>query len=88
MTFATHPVCINNHTLPPSPLQVMFIPHLVGSSKNMTGGLLTSSKAIERRFRCPPERFEVRVSQHSTIPSVSMISSTWNNMQIPTFMTI
>jgi hypothetical protein len=70
------------------PLQVMFIPYLVGSSKNMTGGLLTSSKAIERRFRCPPERFVVRVSPHSAIPSVSIISSTWNYMQIPIFTTI
>lgn len=81
------PLCINNHTLSPW-LQVVFIPHLVGSSKNMTGGLLTSSNAIERRFRCPPERFAVRVSLHSAIPSVSMISSTWNNMKIPVFTTI
>ena len=33
----------------------------VGSSKNIIGGLLTSSRAIERRFFCPPERFEVIV---------------------------
>lgn len=36
-------------------------PHLVGSSKNMTGGLLTSSRAMARRLRCPPDRELVRV---------------------------
>lgn len=33
----------------------------VGSSKNMIGGLLTSSKAIDNRFFCPPDKFDVIV---------------------------
>lgn len=35
--------------------------YLVGSSKNMTGGLLTSSRAMARRFLCPPESRAVLV---------------------------
>lgn len=46
----------------------------VGSSKNMIGGLLTSSRAMERRFFWPPERFEVMVLWCSDRPSVSRIS--------------
>lgn len=50
--------------------------HLVGSSKNMTGGLLTSSKAIAKRFLWPPERLDVRVLAHSNKPSAVKISLT------------
>lgn len=46
----------------------------VGSSKNIMGGLFTSSKAMERRFFCPPERFEVMVLWCSDRPRVSRIS--------------
>lgn len=51
---------------------------LVGSSKNIIGGLLTSSKAIDNRFFCPPERSLVYVSRWSMRPKVSKISATWN----------
>lgn len=37
-------------------LEVNLISYLVGSSKNMTGGLLTSSRAMASRFLCPPDR--------------------------------
>lgn len=46
----------------------------VGSSKNMIGGLLTSSKAIERRFFWPPDKFLVKVRRCSCRPKVSRIS--------------
>ena len=46
----------------------------VGSSKNMTGGLLTSSNAMARRFLCPPLRAEVRVWRHSERPRLDRIS--------------
>lgn len=49
----------------------------VGSSKNMTGGLLTNSKAIERRFFCPPDKFRVMVRRCSCRPRVSRISLIW-----------
>lgn len=35
----------------------------VGSSKNKTGGLSSSSKAMERRFFCPPDKLE-----HGVLP--------------------
>lgn len=56
-------------------------PHLVGSSKNMTGGLLTSSRAMARRLRCPPDRQLVRVYEHSSSPSAVRISFTWETAQ-------
>uniref|UniRef100_A0A182LTP1 Uncharacterized protein n=1 Tax=Anopheles culicifacies TaxID=139723 RepID=A0A182LTP1_9DIPT len=63
---------------------------LVGSSKNITGGLLTSSSAIDRRFRWPPERLSVSVLAASSRPSVSIISSTTarfadTEMSLPSF---
>ena len=51
--------------------------HLVGSSKNITGGLLTSSWAIESRLRWPPERLLLRVCFASSSPRVWRISITW-----------
>lgn len=39
--------------------------YLVGSSKNMTGGLFTSSRAIASLLHCPPEREIVRVWAHA-----------------------
>jgi len=51
--------------------------YLVGSSKNMIGGLLMSSSAMDRRLRWPPDREMVRVSPHSISPSMPSISSTW-----------
>lgn len=56
--------------------------YLVGSSKNITGGLLTSSRAMERRFRWPPERFCVLVCFASTSPNVLSISSTWKQTRV------
>lgn len=32
--------------------------YVVGSSKNSIGGLSNNSNAIDKRFRCPPDRFE------------------------------
>lgn len=51
--------------------------YLVGSSKNMTGGLLTSSSAMARRFRWPPDRLPVRVLAQDSRPSAVRISFTW-----------
>lgn len=36
--------------------------YVVGSSKNKTGGLSNNSKAIDRRFRCPPDKLPHRVN--------------------------
>lgn len=52
--------------------------HLVGSSKNMTGGLLTSSRAMASRLHWPPDRQLVRVWAHSWRPKAVRISSTWD----------
>lgn len=46
----------------------------VGSSKNITGGLLTNSRAIDKRFFWPPERLLVSVLRWSSRPRVSKIS--------------
>ena len=55
-------------------------PHyLVCSSKNMTGGLLTSSSAMARRLRWPPERLPVRVLAHDSRPRAVRISLTWGD---------
>lgn len=51
--------------------------HLVGSSKNITGGLLTNSRAMESLFFWPPLRFEVMVWRCSDKPRVSRISWIW-----------
>ena len=51
--------------------------YLVGSSKNMTGGLLTSSRAMARRFFCPPESRAVLVWEQDSRPSAVRISVTW-----------
>lgn len=49
----------------------------MGSSKNMTGGLLTSSRAMARRFLCPPESRAVLVWEQDIRPSAVRISVTW-----------
>lgn len=54
------------------------ISYLVGSSKNMTGGLLTSSRAMASLLHWPPERQLVRVWAHSWRPRAVRISSTWD----------
>ncbi len=46
----------------------------MGSSKNMIGGLLTSSRAIASRFLWPPERLDVFVSLQAVRPIISNIS--------------
>lgn len=50
--------------------------YLVGSSKNMTGGLFTSSSAMARRFRWPPDRLPVRVLAQDSKPRAVRISLT------------
>lgn len=47
----------------------------VGSSKNIIGGLLTSSRAMESRFFCPPDKLRVSVLRCSLKLSVSRMSS-------------
>ncbi|KAK3927919.1 Chromosome partition protein Smc, partial [Frankliniella fusca] len=48
---------------------------LVGSSKNMTGGLLSSSRAVASRLSCPPDSLDVMVSRCSSSPSEYSTSS-------------
>ncbi|KAE8748016.1 hypothetical protein FOCC_FOCC005211 [Frankliniella occidentalis] len=48
---------------------------VVGSSRKMTGGLLTSSWAMDSRLRSPPDSFEVWVSRALVSRSMSRISS-------------
>lgn len=50
----------------------------MGSSKNMSGGLLTSSKAIASLFLCPLVRVAVLVRRHSNSPIISSMSSIYN----------
>lgn len=52
--------------------------YLVGSSKNMIGGLLTSSKAIARRFLWPPDNCFVIVFLCEYSLSDSKILFIWN----------
>lgn len=56
--------------------------YLVGSSKNMTGGLFTSSSAMARRFRWPPERLPVRVLAQDSKPRAVRISLTWGESRV------
>ena len=46
----------------------------VGSSKNITGGLLTNSRAMANRFLWPPLNMELLVVKQSDKPNVSNIS--------------
>lgn len=55
--------------------------YLVGSSKNMTGGLFTSSSAMARRFLWPPERLPVRVLVQDSRPRAVRISLTWGTVE-------
>jgi len=55
--------------------------YLVGSSKNMIGGLFTNSRAIDRRFLWPPDRFIVLVCLASSRPNVLSISSTFTQQR-------
>lgn len=52
--------------------------YLVGSSKNMTGGLLTSSRPMASLLHWPPESRRVWVCAHSMRPRTVRISSTWD----------
>ena len=54
----------------------IFKAYLVGSSKNMTGGLLTSSRAMESLLRWPPESLEALVWRASFSERRSRTSST------------
>lgn len=49
--------------------------HVVGSSRNITGGLLTNSKAIESLFLSPPESSSEIVFFALVSLNISMISS-------------
>uniref|UniRef100_A0A182F590 Uncharacterized protein n=1 Tax=Anopheles albimanus TaxID=7167 RepID=A0A182F590_ANOAL len=53
---------------------------LVGSSKNMTGGLFTISSAIASRFFCPPDNRPVRVFFASYNPMARNASSTYTDI--------
>jgi len=55
-------------------LCIKFKTYLVGSSKNIIGGLFTNSRAMESLFFWPPLRFEVIVRRCSDKPRVSRIS--------------
>lgn len=50
---------------------------VVGSSRKMMGGLLTSSKATASRFFWPPDSFSTCVFSQNFRFRVVMISSTW-----------
>lgn len=50
------------------------VSNLVGSSKNIMGGLFTSSRAMDKRFFCPPDKLLVIVLRCSCKPNVSNIS--------------
>ena len=51
--------------------------YVVGSSKNIIGGLSISSKAIDKRFFCPPDKFPHLVIFVNFKFSVSRILSIW-----------
>jgi hypothetical protein len=57
-------------------IRLMTLSYLVGSSKNMIGGLFTNSRAMDNRFFWPPERLLVMVLRCSCRPKVSRISCT------------
>lgn len=69
-------ISIRSAEIPQTPPLMMS--HLVGSSKNMTGGLLTSSRAMASLLHWPPDRQLVRVWAHSWRPKAVRISSTWD----------
>lgn len=50
--------------------------YLVGSSRNIIGGLLISSRAIDNRFFWPPDKNSVLVCLHSDSPKTFSISET------------
>jgi hypothetical protein len=50
--------------------------YLVGSSKNIIGGLLINSNAMASRFFCPPLKFPVRVLRDASRPISLKITST------------
>lgn len=52
--------------------------YVVGSSRNMTVGLLTNSNAMDSRFLWPPLNLSARVFMCSYSPRVVRISSIWN----------
>lgn len=54
--------------------QIASFLYLVGSSKKIKGGLLTSSKAMATRFLCPPDTSLSRVSDVSRRPRFTRIS--------------
>lgn len=53
--------------------------YVVGSSKNMTGGLLISSSAIAKRFLWPPDKDPVFVSIRFSRPSIVNVLSICEN---------
>ena len=71
--------CVIFYFLSINNLSLICTIYLVGSSKNITGGLLTSSRAIASLLRCPPERLLLCVFSTSDKPMALIISSTWKN---------
>lgn len=61
--------------------------YLVGSSKNITGGLSTNSNAIAKRFFWPPDRLPVIVLRQSYKPIALMISiiCNWTQRQMDVY---
>ena len=51
--------------------------YLVGSSRNIIGGLFTNSKAMASLLRCPPEISLHRVLHNSSKPSWFRMLLTW-----------
>jgi len=56
----------------------------VGSSRKMTGGLLTSSRAMHKRFRSPPESLGAMVFWDPFRRSIPKISSIYSGLEIRT----
>lgn len=56
--------------------------YVVGSSRNITGGLLTSSRAIDNLFCSPPDRNWPILSATLVSLSKFRMSSIWNNLLV------
>ena len=70
------PLCDATQLFPHVTVELLDTSYLVGSSKNMTGGLLISSSAMASLFFSPPESLAVLVFKAWDSPIVSKISIT------------
>jgi hypothetical protein len=52
------PLAIEKRQLADSFVWKLVVTYVVGSSKNKTNGLSINSRAIDKRFFCPPDSFE------------------------------